>query len=127
VRIDGKFFVRGTERLRIQGVTYGPFTPSADGRPFPDRQRVADDFAQMELAGINAIRLYHLPPSWLLHQAEAQGLLVYLDVPWAKHICFLNSTASQREATEQIRQAANWAVNIRAFSLTQSVTRFRPI
>jgi GT2 family glycosyltransferase len=106
VRVDGKFFARGTERIRIQGVTYGPFAPNADAEPFPVRQRVADDFAQMGQAGINAVRLYTLPPAWLLHQAEAQRLLVYLDVPWAKHVCFLDSAAAQREARRQVGQAA---------------------
>jgi len=37
VRVDGKFLVRGNQRLRIQGVTYGPFPPNEDAEPFPRR------------------------------------------------------------------------------------------
>src|SRR3954452_12857820 len=66
VRVDGKFFARGQQRLRIQGVTYGPFAPNEAGEPFPHSPRVADDFAAMQAAGINAIRTYHVPPAWLL-------------------------------------------------------------
>src|SRR5262249_40935840 len=33
VRINGKFFARRNERLRIRGVTYGPFAPNEQGEP----------------------------------------------------------------------------------------------
>ena len=35
VRVDGKLFARGAERLPVRGVTYGPFAPAGDGEPFP--------------------------------------------------------------------------------------------
>src|SRR5436305_1802377 len=59
VRVDGKFFARGGRRLRVHGVTYGPFAPNADGEQFPDPQRVLDDFARMTAIGVNAVRTYH--------------------------------------------------------------------
>ena len=68
--MDGKFFARGGKRLRIQGVTYGPFAANESGEPFPAAALVAADFAAMLSAGINALRTYHVPPSWLLHQAD---------------------------------------------------------
>ena len=40
VRIGGKFFTRTRQRFRVQGVTYGPFAPNADGEPFPAPDRV---------------------------------------------------------------------------------------
>src|SRR5262249_44468423 len=61
-RVDGKFFARGQEPLRIRGVTYGPFAPNAMGEPFLTRARTADDFARMHDLGINAVRTYHVPP-----------------------------------------------------------------
>jgi O-antigen biosynthesis protein len=106
VRVDGKFFRRGRERLRVQGVTYGPFAPDAQGQPFPPAGRVRDDFARMQAAGINAVRTYHLPPAWLLHLADEHGPFVFVDVPWRKHLCFLESTDAQREARQAVRDAA---------------------
>src|SRR4051812_18929630 len=74
VRVDGKQFARGTERLRVQGVTYGPFAPGADGHQFPTPDRVADDFARMGDIGVNAVRTYHVPPDWLFHLADEAGV-----------------------------------------------------
>ncbi len=106
VRVDGKFFARQGQRLRIQGVTYGPFAPDADGQPFPCRAQVLKDFALMRQAGVNAFRTYHLPPEWLLDLADTQGLNVFVDVPWPKHLCFLESSAAQAHARRAVREAA---------------------
>src|SRR5262249_60419602 len=62
LRVDGKFFARGSKRLRLKGVTYGPFSPNSDGHPFPTSERVKEDFTQMQALGINSIRTYHIPP-----------------------------------------------------------------
>src|SRR4051812_25349511 len=106
VGVDGKFFSRGGERLRVQGVTYGPFAPDDDGQPFPDPGRVLRDFARMRAVGINAIRTYHAPPGWLLDMAGEQGVSVLLDVPWPKHVCFLESGGARAAARRAVRQAA---------------------
>src|SRR5438552_10079212 len=68
--LDGKRLARGGRRLRVQGVTYGPFTANAAGEPFPTPARVREDFAAMRAAAINAVRAYHVPPDWLLHLAD---------------------------------------------------------
>src|SRR5260370_38446817 len=60
----------------------------------------------MTAAGINAIRTYHVPPDWLLELAEEQRLVVLIDVPWPKHLCFLDSAAAQREARAAVGRAA---------------------
>src|SRR5262245_23874057 len=106
VRLDGKFFARGGRRLCVRGVTYGPFAPGPDGEPLPPPDRAAQDFALMAAAGINAVRTYHIPPPWLLGQAEKHGLALLLDVPWAKHLCFLDSPSAQALARQRVRQAA---------------------
>jgi GT2 family glycosyltransferase len=106
VRTDGKLLRRGGQRLRVQGVTYGPFAPNAAGEPFPDAARAHDDFARMRAAGVNAVRTYHLPPEWFLSLADQEGLSVFLDVPWAKHLCFLDSPQAQAEARQAVRRAA---------------------
>jgi GT2 family glycosyltransferase len=106
VQIDGKFFVRGGRRLYLQGATYGPFAPDGDGDQFPSRHQVRDDFVAMGEAGINAVRTYHVPPAWLLRQADEQGINVFVDVPWRKHLCFLDSTEARAEAREAVAKAA---------------------
>src|SRR3954466_14986108 len=66
VAVDGLHFRRGNSRFRVNGVTYGPFAPCENGIRFPAEDTVRRDFAQMQQIGINAIRLYHMPPTWLL-------------------------------------------------------------
>jgi GT2 family glycosyltransferase len=104
-RIDGKYLARGAARLRIQGVTYGPFTVNAGGDFFPEPNRVVDDFARMREVGINAVRTYHCPPPWFLSLADEHQINLLLDVPWSKHLCFLESRRAQQEAREAVRQA----------------------
>jgi GT2 family glycosyltransferase len=109
VHVVGKFFARGGRRLRVHGVTYGPFAPNADGQPFPSLERVAGDFDRMQAAGINAVRTYNVPPAWFLHLADQCAMHVFLDVPWRKHLCFLDSAEAQCEARECVRRAAKLA------------------
>jgi glycosyltransferase involved in cell wall biosynthesis len=106
VRVDGQAFALGNRRLRIQGVTYGPFAPNAAGEPLPEIVRVATDFDRMCDAGINAIRTYHVPPGWLLDFADEKDMHVLIDVPWRKHLCFMDSAAARKEARNAVRQAA---------------------
>jgi len=111
LRVEGKYFARGSQCLRLKGVTYGPFAPDSGGAPFPLPERVGDDFALMQAIGINAIRTYHVPPEWLLDLADQQGIGVFVDVPWAKHLCFLESRSGSRDAraaiTRAVRQGRN--------------------
>jgi GT2 family glycosyltransferase len=104
-RVEGKFLSRGGRRLRAKGVIYGPFPPGDEGHQFPEPGRVRDDFARMLDVEINAIRTYHVPPPWLLEEAQEQGLAVLVDIPWAKHLCFLDSPRHQAEARRAVRRA----------------------
>jgi GT2 family glycosyltransferase len=109
VRVDGKGFARGTERLRVCGVTFGPFAPNEVGEPLPVPSRVRADFEQMRALGVNAVRTYHLPPTWFMEEAERGGICIFVDVPWSKHLCFLDSREAQREARDNVRRAAERA------------------
>jgi GT2 family glycosyltransferase len=124
LRVDGKFLACGSQRVRVRGVTYGPFAPNAQGEPFPTPTRVAEDFAQMGGAGINAIRTYCIPPDWFLHLADENGVAVFLDVPWPKHLCFLDSGQTRREARRTVRQVAERGRNhpcILAYSIGNEI------
>src|SRR5947209_4611587 len=105
-RLDGRRFRRGGAPLVIQGVTYGPFAPDEYGQQIPSMARMRDDFRAMRDCGINALRVYHAPPARLLDLADEEGLCVLVDVPWRKHLCFLESADARREARQAMRQAA---------------------
>ncbi len=73
VRVDGKFLARGSERLRLKGVTYEPFAPNDAGEAFPTQDDVSADLARMTAAGINAIRTYYVRPRWFLEDRQLQS------------------------------------------------------
>jgi O-antigen biosynthesis protein len=105
-RVDGKFLRRGTSRLRLKGVTYGPFAPNDDGDPWPSPQQLQQDLEQWSELGVNALRVYHVPPAWLLERLSAHcGIGVHVDIPWSKHLCFLDSAQAQRDARHAVRAA----------------------
>jgi GT2 family glycosyltransferase len=104
-RSQGKFFFVGENKLFLKGVTYGPFSPSQSGVPFPDASKVELDFALMTEAGINSVRTFTPPPPWLLDAAAAYGLRVITGIPWAQHICFLDSARTRKEIRSSIESA----------------------
>jgi len=59
----------------------------------------------MRAAGINSIRTYYSPPTWLLETAEEQNIGLLIDIPWSKHLCFLESAQARREAYQAVREA----------------------
>ncbi|MFM7205716.1 MAG: glycosyltransferase [Planctomycetaceae bacterium] len=106
-RIDGRFLMRGEAKAVPRGVTYGPFPANARGEPFPEPDAARADFALMAAAGIDAIRTYVVPPEWLVASAEEAGIAIVMDVPWSKHLCFLDSGRARREARDAVRRAAD--------------------
>jgi GT2 family glycosyltransferase len=105
VRVRGKLLERGGQRFRVCGVTYGPFPPNNSSEPFPTPEVVTDDFGRMQGSGINSVRTYHVPPEWFLHLADEHGMAVYVDIPWAKHVCFLENAGARRHARKAVQQA----------------------
>src|SRR6267142_5565728 len=92
VGVDGKFFRLGEKKFYVKGVAYGPFKPNSAGQPFASPEQTAADFAQIRELGANVVRIYHVPARWFLDLAAGQGLKVLVDIPWNKHLCFLDST-----------------------------------
>src|SRR4051812_6040417 len=103
--VNGLRFRCGTTLFRVQGVTYGPFAPGEHEVPFPAVEMVRRDFTQMRHIGINAIRVYHMPPPWLLEVAQERGIRILIDVPWSKHVCFLEDQQARRDARRAVRSA----------------------
>ena len=87
----GKFFFAGSEKVRLNGVTYGPFAPDGRGDQFPDPKQVETDLGLMAELGGNTLWTFTVPPRWLLDLAAERGLRVLVGVPWAEHVCFLDS------------------------------------
>lgn len=106
VRAAGKFLVRGSEKFFLNGVSYGPFAPNADGEPFPEAQQLVRDLAHIRALGFNGLRLYELPSDIVLQVAEEHGLAIIAGIPWAEHVAFLSSDARREEIEQTIREAA---------------------
>ena len=104
-RVDGKFFRVGEAKFYIKGVTYGPFAPNPQGEMFPESAQVRLDFGQVRQLGANLLRVYYVPPRWFLDLAQEQGLKVLIDIPWPKHLCFLDSNGLRQQAVEAVRTA----------------------
>src|SRR6266852_1655724 len=96
----GKFFFTGTEKILLKGVTYGPFAPDGFGSQFPSAQIVSSDMDLMAELGANTLRTFTIPPRWLLDLAAERRLRVLAGIPWAEHVCFLDS----KELAQGIRR-----------------------
>jgi hypothetical protein len=103
LRVDGKFLSRDGRRFWIKGVTYGTFAPDVDGFHFPKREAVERDFFLMALRGFNAVRVYTVPPRWLLDCAQQQGLSVMVGLPWEQHIAFLDDSNRRENIIKSVR------------------------
>jgi beta-galactosidase/beta-glucuronidase len=75
-QVRGKLLYVGDEPFFLRGVTYGTFRPDQDGREYQSPQVVERDFAAMATNGINTVRVYTVPPRWLLDIAQRHGLYV---------------------------------------------------
>jgi GT2 family glycosyltransferase len=105
VRVDGKFFRLGEKKFYPKGVTYGPFAPDATGTRYASREQTLKDFAQIKELGANTLRVYHVPPHWFLDLAHEHGLKLFIDIPWHKERCFLDSKQMRDEAKTAVREA----------------------
>ncbi|HVV70470.1 MAG TPA: glycosyl transferase, partial [Verrucomicrobiae bacterium] len=107
ISADGKFFRSGGKKFYAKGVAYGPFAPlsgtTSPGFTSPDQ--TARDFAQIRALGANLVRVYEVPAQWFLDLASEHKLKVFVDVPWNKHLCFLDSAQQRVEARQSVRRA----------------------
>jgi GT2 family glycosyltransferase len=105
-RVDGKFLAVGPDRFYVRGVTYGTFRPRPDDVPYPTRSTVARDFAAMVVNGVNTVRVYTAPPTWLLDEARDRGLRVLVGLPWEQHVAFLDNRVGAARIAERVAAAA---------------------
>lgn len=103
--VEGKFLTAGGDKFFLRAVSYGPFANASHGHQFPEREMVERDFALIRELGANTIRTFTVPPRWLLDRAQAHGLRVLVGIPWAQHVCFLDSDALVGQIRKTVRQA----------------------
>ena len=88
-----KFFRLGERKFGfLKGVSYGPFAPDSPAPHFASPDQTTRDFAQIRGLQANVLRVYHVPPRWFLDLAAEFELRVLVDIPWSKHLCFLDSS-----------------------------------
>lgn len=104
VVVDGKFFRLGDKKFYVKGIAYGPLPPNAQGQPFASPEQTALDLDQMRDLGANVLRVYDIPPRWLLDMAQDREMKLLVDVPWNKHLSF-DSGPRRAEAREAVRKA----------------------
>ncbi|MFW6058690.1 MAG: glycosyltransferase [Phycisphaeraceae bacterium] len=110
LHVRGKFLFAGETKFYVRGVTYGPFAPEPETSPYAGSEyhtpaQVDREFAQMAASGVNTIRLYTVPPRWLLDRAAAHGLRVFMGIPWEQHILFLDSRKRCRAIEQRVRDS----------------------
>src|SRR5258708_29866404 len=86
IRPRAKFFFDGDKKFFVKGVTYGPFKPDAEGNYVGRPEQVDADLALMREAGVNVVRIYHLPPRLFLDRFAAAVMPTFVKPPLAKHI-----------------------------------------
>ena len=101
VVVRAKFFFKGDAKFFLKGVTYGPFTPDAEGYEYGTPEQAAKDLAAIRECGANIIRLYTSPPPWYLDLCQDNDLRVLLSIPWMEHVEFLND----RKVRASVEQA----------------------
>jgi glycosyltransferase involved in cell wall biosynthesis len=101
--VRGRSFYVGDQKLWARGATYGTFLPAAAGDDGYDPAAADEDFAMMSAAGLNAVRLYDVPPTWLLDAAQRHGLWVAIDVPWEQHVTFLDDPSLRSSIETRVR------------------------
>ncbi|HLX25509.1 MAG TPA: glycosyltransferase [Candidatus Cybelea sp.] len=101
--VRGKFLFANGRKFYVRGTTYGTFALDEDDRERFDSATVERDFALMAANGINAVRIYTVPPRWLLDAAYRFGLRVMVGLPWEQHIAFLDEPGRCRSIEARLR------------------------
>ena len=102
--VNGKFLYVGGEKFWVRGVSYGTFNLDSNGNEEFKPETVERDFAAMVENGFNVVRIYTVPPRWLLDVAQKNGLRVMVGLPWEQHIAFLDESGKAEEIEQRIRR-----------------------
>jgi GT2 family glycosyltransferase len=103
--VAGKFFFEGRAKFYVRGVTYGPFGPDGTAAEYGEPSRVARDFGRISESGFNSVRVYSVPPTWLLDAAAERGLRVLVGLPWEQHVAFLDDPRRARDIERRVSRS----------------------
>ncbi len=107
-----------------------PMAPSpraVTARNIPEAAMVDNDFALMAEAGVNTVRVFSVPPVWLLDAAHHAGLKVLVGLSWPQHIAFLDSAVTAvRNPRNSGRRGTTTAAVIPPSSAISSATKSPP-
>ncbi len=98
LQLEGKAFY-------VKGVTYGTFEPHESGDQYPPPEVVCEDFKLMVESGINTVRVYTVPPRWILDLAAKAGLYLMIGIPWEQHLAILEDTKLVSSIKKRFREA----------------------
>ena len=123
----GKFLFVGEEKFWVRGVTYGTFRPDENGTNYPSPDVVERDFTAIRNAGLNSVRVYTVPPRWLLDLAAARGLRLMIGLPWEQHVAFLDDKARVRDIIIECGTMSDNVQAIRRYFVMSSETKSQPL
>lgn len=86
-------------------MTYGPFPPDLNGDFIGNPERLRTDLKLMSAAGVNVLRIYHVPPDWFLDILAEFEIKALITVPWAEHVAFLDDRKVRSEIQRTMRKA----------------------
>lgn len=109
--VHGKFIFVGDEKLYLRGVTYGTFEPDQENLSEYNAVKVGRDFAMMAANGVNTVRVYTVPPRWLLDTAQKHGLRVMVGLPWEQHVAFLDNQKTLKSIEARVRAGVRACAN----------------
>ncbi len=125
VTLDGKFFRLGERKFYVKGLSYGPFAPNSKREFFPEPHQARRDFELIRELGANVLRVYTVPPRWVLDLALEFDVKLFVDIPWAKHLCFLDSEKLREDVRSAVRHAVQSCVGhpaVFAFSVVNEIS-----
>ena len=93
-------------KVRLQGVTYGPFPPNSCDEPWPEAERLEEDLRHIARLGFNCLRVYGVPSDRVLEGCAAHSLQLLVSIPWTQHVDFRGDRAVQNEARRTVREIA---------------------
>lgn len=103
LRVSGKFLRIGDAKVRLRGISYGPFRPNTAGAPFPEDSQLTSDFEHLSVLKFDTVRLYDSPSDHLLSEAQRLGLRLIVGIPWTDHVDFLRDSILQAKIISTVR------------------------
>ncbi len=108
LRVSGKFFYVGGEKIALKGVTYGPFAKrDSDGAGLPELARMRDDLDLIASLGVNVVRVYEEPVLEFLDACAERKLKTLLSVPWTDHVDFMHERSERIALARRVKEVVN--------------------